>query len=208
MITLFTYPGPNGRKVSVMLEEAQIPYEMQKVDIEKGEQFRPEFLKINPNNKIPAILDQDGPQGGTAVFEVGAILIYLAEKSGKFLPTASKQRAETIAWLVWGLTGLGSTLPQLHFFGDRAETTPPEIVDRFASEALRLYKVLERRLTEQQYMAGEFSIADMPTYASTVGMLAAVRRWKGTELGKTPAIDRWIDAIGKRDGIKRGMAVT
>src|SRR5688572_2742041 len=122
-----------------MLEEARIPYEIQKVDIEKGEQFRPEFLKINPNNKIPAILDKDG---GAAVFEVGAILIYLAEKSGKFLPTAEKPRAEAISWLVWGLTGLGSTLPQLHYFGDRADTTPSEVIDRFASEALRLYRIL------------------------------------------------------------------
>jgi GSH-dependent disulfide-bond oxidoreductase len=208
LITFYTYPGPNGRKVSIMLEEAQLAYQIQKVDIEKGEQFHPEFLRINPNNKIPAILDTDGLQGGTAVFEVGAILIYLAEKSGKFLPTASKQRAETIAWLVWGLTGLGSTLPQLHFFGDRADITPPEVIDRFACEALRLYKILERRLTEHEYIAGEFSIADMPTYASTVGMLTTVRRWKGKELGDTPSIDRWMEAIGIRDGIKRGMTVT
>lgn len=208
MITFYTYPGPNGRKVSVMLEEAQISYELQKVDIEKGEQFRPEFLKVSPNNKIPAIFDKDAASGGTAVFETGAILIYLAEKSGKFLPTAQKPRAETISWLVWGLTGLGATLPQLHFFGDRADTTPTEVIDRFASEALRLYRILERRLTEHEYLAGEFSIADMPTYASTVGMLAAVRKWKGTELGDTPAIDRWLAAIGRRDGVQRGMTVT
>ena len=208
MITFYTYPGPNGRKVSVMLEEAHIPYEIQKVDIEKGEQFRPEFLKINPNNKIPAILDKDAANGGTAVFEVGAILIYLAEKSGQFLPSAPKSRAEAISWLVWGLTGLGSTLPQLHYFGDRADTTPREVIDRFASEALRLYRILERQLTDHEYVAGDFSIADMPTYASTVGMMAAVRKWKGAELGDTPSIERWLAAIGRRDGIQRGMSVT
>ena len=208
MITFYTYPGPNGRKVSVMLEEAHIPYEIQKVDIEKGEQFRPEFLKINPNNKIPAILDKDAANGGTAVFEVGAILIYLAEKSGKFLPSCPETQGRNNFLACVGADRPGRNPSSASFFGDRADTTPREVIDRFASEALRLYRILERQLTEHEYVAGDFSIADMPTYASTVGMMAAVRKWKGAELGDTPSIERWLAAIGRRDGIQRGMSVT
>lgn len=207
MITFYAYPGPNVRKVAIMLEEIAAPYEVAIIDITKGEQFKPDFLKISPNNKLPAILDRDTPQGPQAVFETGAILMYLAEKSGRFLPAAGPRRAEAYSWLLWGLTGIGANFPQLHYFGDRADTTPAPILDRFADETVRLFKVLEARLSAHEYLAQEYSIADMPTYASVLGMLATVRKFRGTQIGATPSIDRWIKAIGARPAVQRGMAV-
>ncbi len=207
MITFYAYPGPNVRKVAIMLEEIAAPYTVQIVDITKGEQFSPDFLKVSPNNKLPAILDRDTPAGPQAVFETGAILLYLAEKSGRFMPAPGPRRAEAYSWLLWGLTGLGATLPQLHYFGDRADTTPPPILDRFADETVRLFAVLEKRLAAHEYLAQEYSIADMPTYASVLGMLPTVRKFRGERIGPTPAIDRWLAAIGARPAVQRGMAV-
>ena len=207
MITFYTYPGPNSRKVAIMLEEIAAPYTVSIVDIAKGEQFRPEFLKISPNNKIPTIVDHDAPGGPRSVFESGAILIYLAEKSGRFLPSDGQSRADALSWLFWSLSGLGGTLPQFHYFGDREAETAPAVLARFYDETLRLFKVLECRLAEAEYLAGEYSIADMPTYASAVGQMPAVRKKLGERLGATPGIDRWIKAIGARPAVARGMAV-
>ena len=207
MITFYTYPGPNSRKVAIMLEEIATPYTVSIVDIAKGEQHKPDFLRISPNNKIPAIVDHDAAGGPRAVFESGAILLYLAEKSGRFLPASGQARADALSWLLWSMSGLGATLPQFHYFGDREAETAPAVLDRFYGETTRLFKVLERRLSETEYLAGEYSIADMPTYASAVGQMPNVRKKLGDKLGPTPGIDRWIKTIGARPAVLRGMAV-
>jgi GST-like protein len=207
MITFYTYPGPNSRKVAIMLEEIAAPYTVSIVDITKGEQHRPEFLRISPNNKIPAIVDHDAEGGPRSVFESGAILLYLAEKSGRFLPASGQARADALSWLIWSMSALGATLPQFHYFGDRESETAGPVLTRFYDETIRLFKVLERRLTEREYLAGAYSIADMPTYASAVGQMPNVRKKLGPKLGPTPAIDRWIAAIGARPAVARGMAV-
>ena len=208
MITFYTWHGPNSRKVAIMLEEIAAPYEVRLVDITKGEQHKPDFLRISPNNKIPAIVDHDAEGGPRALFESGAILLYLAETSGRFLPKAGQARADALSWLLWSMSGLGATLPQFHYFGDREGETQPAVLTRFYDETVRLFKVLERRLAEHEYLAGgEYSIADMPTYASSVGQLPNVKKKLGAKLGPTPGIDRWIKAVGARPAVQRGMKV-
>jgi GST-like protein len=207
MITFYTWHGPNSRKVAIMLEEIAAPYEVRLVDINKGEQHKPDFLRISPNNKIPAIIDDEAEGGPRAVFESGAILLYLAEKSGRFLPKAGQARADALSWLLWSMSGLGATLPQFHYFGDHEGETQPAVLARFYDETIRLFKVLERRLAESEYLAGEYSIADMPTYASSVGQLPNVKKKLADKLGPTPGIDRWLKAVGARPAAQRGMKV-
>jgi GST-like protein len=134
MITFYTYAGPNSRKVAIMLEEIAAPYAVSIVDIAKGEQHRSEFLRISPNNKIPAIVDHDAAGGPRSVFESGAILLYLAEKSGRFLPQGGQARADAYSWLLWSMSGLGGILPQFHYFGDRESETAPAVLARFYDE--------------------------------------------------------------------------
>jgi GST-like protein len=201
VITFYTYPGPNSRKAQIMLEESGEEYTTRTVDIKKGEQFDPAFLRISPNNKIPAIVD-DAPGGPFAVFETGAILIYLAEKSGKLLAPSGPVRAETMAWLFWGTGALGGTLPQLHHYSDLPEQVPGT-VERFTAESVRLFNVLERRLAEKEYICGEYSIADIPTFCSTAGWLGKVKGFAGHALGETPSIDRWLKAVAVRPAVQR-----
>lgn len=201
MITFYTYPGPNSRKAQIMLEESGERYATHSVDIKKGEQFDPPFLRISPNNKIPAIVD-DAPGGPFAVFESGAILIYLADKSGKLLALSGPVRAETIAWLFWGTGALGGTLPQLHHYSDLPERVPGT-VERFTAESVRLFNVLERRLAEKEYICGEYSIADIPAFCSTAGWLGNVKAFANGALNDTPSIDRWLEAVSARPAVKR-----
>jgi GSH-dependent disulfide-bond oxidoreductase len=208
MITFYTWHGPNSRKVAIMLEEIAAPYTVKLVDITENEQHNPDFLRISPNNKIPAIVDNDAAGGPRALFESGAILLYLAEKSGRFLPKAGQGRADALSWLLWSMSGLGAALPQFHYFGDREGETQPAVLTRFYDETVRLFKVLERRLAEREYLAGdEYSIADMPTYASTVGQMPNVKKKLADKLGPTPSIERWMKAVGARPAVQRGMKV-
>jgi GST-like protein len=201
MITFYTYPGPNARKAQIMLEESGEAYEARTVDIKKGEQFDPAFLRISPNNKIPAIVDET-PAGRVQVFETGAILIYLAEKSGRLLPASGAVRADALAWLFWGTGALGGTLPQLHHYVDLPEQVPGT-VERFTTESVRLFNVLERRLAEREYICGEYTIADIPSFCSTSGWLKRVKDLSGGKLGDTPAIDRWLKAVAARPAVQR-----
>lgn len=201
MITFYTYPGPNARKAQIMLEESGEPYQSVTIDIKKGEQFDPAFLAISPNNKIPAIVD-DTPQGKVPVFETAAILIYLAEKSGRLLPTAGAKRSDTLAWLIWGTGSVGGTLPQLHHYTDLPDKVPGT-VERFNTEAVRLFKVLERRLQQHEFICGDYSIADIPTFCSTAGWLQRVKGWSNGDLTDTPAIDRWLQAVAARPAVQR-----
>ena len=204
MIDFYTYPGPNSRKAQIMLEEAGAQYTVRNVDITKGEQFAPDFLKISPNNKIPAIVDHT-PAGPVAVFETAAILLYLAESSGRLLPTEPIARANTMAWLVWGTSSLGGALPQLHHFVD-SPVKLPSAIERFTSDCVRMFKVQEKRLAEVEFLAGDYSVADIPSFCSTAGWLKRVKDLSNGALGDTPATDRWLKAVGERAAVRKVMA--
>jgi GST-like protein len=203
MIDLYTWATPNGRKISIMLEEVALPYEVIKVDITNGDQFSPEFLAVNPNCKIPAIVDQEG-FGGRAmpVFESGAILIYLAEKTGKLLPSEPVARLTTIEWLMFQMSALGPMLGQAHHFRRFAPERIPYAIERFEKEATRLYAVLERRLGAVEYLAGDYSIADIASYP-----WIARHEWQGIALDDFPNVRRWFTSIASRPAVQRGMQV-
>lgn len=202
MIQLYTWATPNGKKVSVMLEEVELPYEVHPINIAKGDQLKPEYLAINPNNKIPAIIDTDGPGGKPLkLFESGAILMYLAEKTGKFLPQEMTKRYEVIQWLMFQMGGVGPMFGQANYFY-RLEEKVPFAIDRYYKEAIRLYKVLEQTLGQRSYLAGDYSIADIATYPW-------VGRHDGhnVKLEEFPNVKRWFETISQRPAVNRGMAV-
>ncbi|MFQ5466646.1 MAG: glutathione S-transferase N-terminal domain-containing protein [Kiloniellaceae bacterium] len=202
-IDLYTWSTPNGRKVSISLEECELPYTVHPVHIGKGEQFEPEFLKISPNNKIPAIVDPDGPGGAPlALFESGAILIYLAEKTGRFLPTDPRGRHVALQWLMWQMGNFGPMLGQAHHFRRFAKEPVPYAIARYTNETRRLYGVLDKRLGTAEYMAGDYSIADMATLP-----WAARHPWQGVELDEFANVKRWYDALAARPAVRRGMDV-
>jgi GST-like protein len=199
MIDLYTWTTPNGRKVSILLEELGLPYTAHAVNIGKDEQFAPDFLKISPNNKIPAIVDHDT---GVSQFESGAIMIYLAEKTGQFLPTEVKARAEVMQWLMWQMGGFGPMLGQAHVFlkFNRGLSQPAE--ERFAKEAKRLYGVLDRQLADHEYVAGDYSIADMAIFP-----WAARHDWHEIDLTAFPNVLRWYRQVAARPAVQRGYQV-
>jgi GST-like protein len=203
MIELYTWGTPNGRKVSVMLEECGLPYNVHRIDIGKGDQFSPEFLAICPNGKIPAIVDADGPDGRPMpMFESGAILVYLAGKTGRFLPRSARGKYEALQWLMFQMGGVGPMFGQVHHFVRAAKVEVPYAIERYTKEKDRLYGVLDKRLGEAEYLAGEYSIADIATYP-----WVARHEWHRTDLATFPNVKRWFDAIGARPGVQRGMAV-
>ncbi len=208
MITLYTWTTPNGRKISVALEEMGLPYDVKPIDLTANAQFQPGFLAVSPNNKIPAIVDHDAPGGPLSVFESGAILIYLAERSGKFLPAAGPARASTLEWLFWQVGGVGPMFGQLGYFALRAPDKLPAAIDRFRDEAIRLLGVMEKRLAATPYLGGDsYSIADMATYPWVISALTLMRPALGDTATQIPAIDRWCAELAARPGVQRGMAV-
>jgi GSH-dependent disulfide-bond oxidoreductase len=204
MIDLYTWPTPNGHKASIMLEETGINYRVHPIDIANGEQFAPDYERINPNGKIPTIVDQDGPGGGPfAVFESGAILIYLAEKTGCLLPADPRQRSQAIQWLMFQVGGVGPMFGQAQHFRRFAPQPLPYAIQRYSKEAARLYAVLDKRLAASEFLAdGEYSIADIATYP-WVGR----HEWQGVALTDYPNVRRWINAVGRRPAVQRGMQV-
>lgn len=203
MITLFTWGTPNGRKVSIMLEECGLPYRVQPVDITHNEQFAPEFLAVSPNNKIPAITDPDGPGGAPLnLFESGAILQYLAEKTGRFLPAAGAARYQVLQWLMFQMSGVGPMAGQAHHFLRFAPEPVPYAIKRYTAEVARLYGVLERHLQQTEYLAGDYSIADIATYP-----WIARHDWHGIDLAAYPAVARWFAQVGARPAVQKGMGV-
>ena len=204
MIELYTWGTPNGRKVSIMLEECGLPYNSHKINIGTNiEQFTADYLKINPNGKIPAIVDPDGPEGAPiSLMESGAILVYLAEKSGKFLPRTGGARYKTLEWLMFQMGGVGPMFGQVHHFVRSAKEKVAYGIERYSKEKDRLYGVLDKRLGEQAYLAGEYSIADMATYP-----WVSRHEWHNTDLNDFPGVKRWFDAISARPAVQRGMAV-
>ena len=203
MIDLYTWSTPNGRKVSIMLEECSLPYRVHPIDIGKGDQFTPEFVALNPNSKIPAIVDQEGPEGKPfPLFESGAILMYLAWKTGRFFPTRITDQFETIQWLMFQMGGVGPFFGQVHHFLRAAPEPVPYAIERYSKETRRLYGVMNRHLEQHEYLAKDYSIADIATYP-----WVARHDWHKVELADFPAVKRWFEQIGARPAVQAGMNV-
>lgn len=205
MIDLYTWTTPNGRKISILLEELGLDYEAHPVNIGKGEQFAPDFLKISPNNKIPAIVDRDT---GVSVFESGAIFIYLAEKTGSpLLPKDGEARAKTLEWLMFQMGGVGPMFGQYYHFANAERAADnPYALTRYSEESKRLFTVMNKRLNETDYLAGDYSIADIATYPWAKGLASHFDRL-GLEPKDVSAVNRWLDRVGERAAVKRGMEV-
>jgi len=203
MIELYTWGTPNGRKASIMLEEVGLAYRVHPIDIGKGEQHKPEYVAINPNAKIPTIVDEEGPGGAPIrVFESGAILIYLAEKTGKLLSAEPRARLDTLQWLMFQMGGVGPMFGQAHHFLRSTPEPIPYAIERYVKEARRLYGVLDRQLGQNQFLAGDYSIADIATYP-----WVARHAWHKVELAEFSGVQRWFAAIGARPAVERGMRV-
>jgi GST-like protein len=198
MIDLYFYPSPNGLKISIMLEECGLPYRIVEVNILRGEQFKPEFLRIAPNNRIPAIVDHDAAGGPLAIFESGAILQYLAGKSGQFLPEEPHRRFDVLQWLFWQVGGLGPMAGQAHHFRAFAPERIPYGIQRYTDECNRLYGVLDRRLADREFVAGEYSIADMACWPWIV-----FHDRQGQALETFPNVKRWFEAVRERPAVRR-----
>lgn len=200
MIDLYYWTTPNGHKITLFLEETGVPYTIKPVNIGKGEQFEPEFLKIAPNNRIPAIVDHAPADGGQAIsiFESGAILLYLAEKTGKFLPADLRGRTDALQWLFWQMGGLGPMAGQNHHFGTYAPEKIAYAIDRYERETARLYGVLNKRLADREFIAGDYSIADMASYPWIVPY-----ERQNQNLDDFPHLKRWFKAIESRPATQR-----
>jgi GSH-dependent disulfide-bond oxidoreductase len=204
MIDVYSWATPNGHKVHIMLEECGLPYRVHAIDIGSGEQFTPQFLAISPNNKIPAIVDADGPDGAPmSLFESGAILLYLAAKSGRFMPDDARGKYEVLQWLMFQMGGVGPMLGQAHHFRIYAPERIPYAVERYTNEARRLYGVMDKRLARSKYLGGStYSIAD-------IAVFPWLRSWKnqGIDWADYPQLKGWFDEIAARPAVKRGVEV-
>jgi GST-like protein len=207
MITLYSAKTPNGQKIHIMLEECGLPYRVRWIDIDRGEQFDPDFLAVSPNNKIPAIVDDEGPGGPITLFESGAILLYLADKSGRFLPTEPRKRWDVMQWLMWQIGGFGPMLGQAHHFNAYAPMRPdgpvvlPYAQERYTNEARRLYGVLDKQLARHAYVAAdEYSIADMAIFP-----WCRLHERQRQRLEDFPNVKRWFETIAARPAVARDM---
>ena len=203
MLDLHTWTTPNGRKVSIMLEELGLPYRVHAVNIGQGDQFKPEYLKINPNSKIPSIVDPEGPDGEPiTLMESGAILIYLAGKTGKLLPAAVRGRYVALQWLMFQMGGVGPIFGQVHHFLRAAREQVPYAIERYTKETRRLYGVLNERLKDREFLADGYSVADIATYP-----WVARHEWHKTDLNDFAHVKRWFDAINARPAVQRALKV-
>jgi GST-like protein len=204
MIDVYSWPTPNGHKVHIMLEEIGLPYQVHAIDIGAGDQFKPEFLAISPNNKMPAIVDADGPDGKPiSLFESGAILVYLAGKTGQFLGNTDRERFNTLQWLMFQMGGVGPMLGQAHHFRMYAPEKVQYAIDRYTNEAKRLYGVIDRQVAKEGYLAGsEYTIADIATWPW-------LRSWQnqGVDINEFPELKRWFEDIEARPAVQRGVQV-
>lgn len=198
MIDLYTAATPNGHKVSIALEELALPYSLKVLDLSKGEQKTPEFLAINPNGRIPAIVDRD--EGDFAVFESGACLMYLAEKTGRLLPTEFKARSRVVQWLMFQMGGIGPMMGQANVFYRYFPEKIQPAIDRYQGESKRLFRVLDDHLKDHEFLAGDYSIADIAHFA-----WVRTHRWSGVEVDDLPHLQRWLDAIRARPAVERGL---
>jgi GST-like protein len=200
MIDLYTAPTPNGWKASACLEELELPYEVHPINLMKGEQKDPEYLKINPNGRIPTIVDRDNDD--FAVFESGAILMYLAEKAGKLLPTDVKGRSQVVQWLMFQMAGIGPMQGQCNVFYRYFEEKIPSVIARYHNETKRLYTVIDTRLQDREFLCDEFSIADIANWA-----WIRIYFWAGLEIDDLPNLKRWLDTVEARPACARGACV-
>lgn len=202
-IDLYYWPTPNGWKISIMLEETETPYNLIPVDITAGDQFKPDFLAISPNNKMPTIVDPQGFEGQPlSLFESGAILLYLADKTGQFIPKQPRDRYAVIQWLMFQMGGVGPMLGQTHHFRQYAPEKIPYAINRYTNEATRLYRVLDKQLSQVEYIAGEYSIADIAIFPWIIS-----HEKQGQNLADYPNLQRWFDAINQRPAVQRGLAL-
>jgi GST-like protein len=206
VIDFYAARSPNGRKISIMLEECSAEYRTHFVDLEGGQQFSPEFRRINPNSKIPAIVDASGDEPVT-VFESAAVLIYLAEKFGRLMPTGSAARAQCMSWTIWQVANVGPMFGQSHHFHSVAPEQCPYAIKRFSKEAARLVRVMERRLAEADYLAGAYSIADIAVFPWMRVALDSMAETYPDLVGETPAIRRWFAEVNDRPAVQRGLAL-
>jgi GST-like protein len=202
-IDLYYWATPNGWKISIMLEETETPYNLIPVDITAGDQFKPDFLAISPNNKMPAIVDPQGIEGQPlSLFESGAILLYLADKTGQFIPKQPRDRYAVIQWLMFQMGGVGPMLGQAHHFRQYAPEKIPYAINRYTNEATRLYRVLDKQLSQVEYVAGEYSIADIAIFPWIIS-----HEKQGQNLADYPHLQRWFEAINQRPAVQRGLAL-
>ena len=203
MLDLYTWTTPNGRKASIMLEETGLPYRVHPINIGQGDQFKPGYVAICPNSKIPALVDSEGPAGKSySIMESGAILIYLADKTGKLLPKSERGKYDALQWLMFQMGGVGPIFGQVHHFLRAAKEQVPYAIARYTTEKDRLYGVLDRHLAQHEYLADEYSIADIATYP-----WVARYEWHKTNLADFSNVKRWFDAISARPAVQRGMKV-
>lgn len=202
-IDLYYWPTPNGWKVAIFLEEAGLPYNVVPVNIGEGDQYEPEFLEISPNNKMPAIVDPDGPDGEPiSVFESGAVLIYLAEKTGRFFPQDIRNRYAALEWLMFQMGSVGPMLGQAHHFRQYAPVEIPYAIDRYTNEAARIYGVIDRRLADRGYFVGDYSVVDMAVYPWIVSY-----ENQGQKLEDYPNLHRWFERVSERPAVQRALEV-
>jgi len=200
MIDVYLAPTPNGRKIAIFMEEAELPYNLIYVNFRKGEQHAPEYVKLNPNHKIPTIVDPDGPDGEPiTIFESGAILLYLAAKTGKLIPPTARGRYEVLQWVMFQMAGVGPMMGQVGHFRNFAPEKIPYVIERYTKEAERLYGVLDLRLSDHEYLVNDYSIADIATWP-----------WinpknQGQDIEAFPHLKRWIEAVGERPGVQRAQ---
>ncbi len=206
MIDLYTANTPNGQKASIMLEEVGLPYQLFPIDIAKGEQHTASFRAINPNGKIPAIVDRE-VEGGQRVFESGAILIYLAEKTGKLLPTQGRDRSEVLAWTFWQVGGLGPMIGQWGHFSHAAPEKIPYAINRYLDESVRLLNVLNQHLTDREFIADNYSIADIANYTWAAGGLNFIRSSDADKVENLAALERWVKLVSDRPAVQKGLAI-
>ncbi|MBP6338661.1 MAG: glutathione S-transferase N-terminal domain-containing protein [Vitreoscilla sp.] len=200
MIDLYTAPTPNGHKISIALEELALPYELHALDLMAGQQKTPEFLRINPNGRIPAIVDHEADD--FAVFESGAILIYLAEKTGQLMPGDARGRSRVLQWLMFQMGGIGPMMGQANVFFRYFPEKIPAVIDRYQGESLRLFKVLDGHLKDHEFLAGDYSIADIANWA-----WVRTHKWSGVAVDDLPHLQRWLRAIRARPAVLRGIEV-
>ncbi|MDP3940582.1 MAG: glutathione S-transferase family protein [Deltaproteobacteria bacterium] len=200
MIELYTAATPNGWKVSILLEELGLPYTVRPISLQDGQQHEPWYVKLNPNGRIPTIVDKDA--GDFTVFESGAILIYLADKAGRLLPSDPKGRSEVIQWVMFQMGGIGPMQGQAHVFVRYAPEKIPFAIDRYKNETLRLYRVLDNRLADRDYLCGDYSIADIAAWP-----WVRIHGWAEVEIDNMPHLQRWLDRVGERPAVQKGVGV-
>lgn len=207
MIDLYTWTTPNGRKVSILLEELGVPYRVTAVDLAAGDQRKPEFLALNPNGKIPAIVDHDAGGEPLPVFESGAILVHLAERHGRFLPSEPAKRAAAMQWLMFQMSGIGPFLGQVNYWLNNAPERIPFAIQRYMDESLRLMAVFDAVLRSREYVAGDYSIADMAAYPWIAAAWTPFQAMLPEKVAEMPAVGAWLARVGARPAVARGMAI-